>query len=185
LVPLVAGLLQTIRGGMNPSGLFSSIQHALAYPFMIFTINIRLIINGIHQTDFVWGQEYWAGLVKIVPRFLWADKPLSFDYNYKELAGLDFAGGGTPLPASFSLYANFGHWFPFFYIAWVWGYYSLFKKGLSSNISYTFQILLLCFLPRYDMIANNFSQLEVFGIFVVFFAILQICLFKRLRISII
>lgn len=43
-------------------------------------------MNAVGTENFFWGEEYYTGLVKFIPRFLWPDKPLSFDYKLKELA---------------------------------------------------------------------------------------------------
>ena len=51
-------------------------------------------MNAVGTENFFWGEEYYTGLVKFIPRFLWPDKPLSFDYKLKELANYDFEGGG-------------------------------------------------------------------------------------------
>lgn len=65
------------------------------------------------------GEEFISGIYKIIPRFIWNEKPLSFDYYYKDLIEYDFDGGGTPIALIYRFYTNFGESFYIYYILWL------------------------------------------------------------------
>lgn len=91
-MPLAAGTLQGIRGG-DLTLIASQIAVFFSYPVILYQANSIPIMNAVGTENFFWGEEYYTGLVKFIPRFLWPDKPLSFDYKLKELANYDFEGG--------------------------------------------------------------------------------------------
>lgn len=117
-MPLAAGTLQGIRGG-DLTLIASQIAVFFSYPVILYQANSIPIMNAVGTENFFWGEEYYTGLVKFIPRFLWPDKPLSFDYKLKELANYDFEGGGIYTTLCNDLYINFGYYYFIFYILWL------------------------------------------------------------------
>ncbi|MFA4981322.1 MAG: hypothetical protein WC592_02485 [Candidatus Omnitrophota bacterium] len=66
---------------------------------------VKLIQLGILK--FQYGVEYLQNAAIIIPRFLWKEKPVGFDYFLKDLLNLGFSGGGVPATPFGSLYLNF------------------------------------------------------------------------------
>jgi hypothetical protein len=170
LIPTGAAVLQTIRGGIW-SDFSNHIIIFYNYPTVLFEVNTIPITNKINTLGYVWGQEYYSALVKIVPRFLWNDKPLDFGYYYKELIGYDFEGGGTPIPTIFSLYVNFGYWFILFYILWNLFLIKLYIWFCDESISYYYRIIILILLLTAGSIALFICNFEIVLLF------LFICIF--------
>lgn len=75
----------------------------------IYEANYKTIVNMINdkELELAYGEEYLPGLVSIVPRFLWKEKPLSYDYVLKEKLNRSFSGGGLPPTIVGSFYLNF------------------------------------------------------------------------------
>lgn len=75
--PLAAGTLQGIRGG-DLTLIASQIAVFFSYPILLYQANSIPIMNSVGTENIFFGEEYYVGLVKIIPRFLWSDKPLAF-----------------------------------------------------------------------------------------------------------
>jgi hypothetical protein len=163
-MPVGSALLQTIREGS--SDITTNIVSFWNYSLMIFEANTIPIVNEIKRTGFVWGQEYYTALVKVIPRFLWKDKPVSFDYYYKELIGYDFEGGGTPIPTIFSLYVNCGPWFIVFYFLWVYFLMKLYLWLCDTNLRYYYRIFILILISSTSIVATigNLELLILFAL---------------------
>lgn len=73
-----------------------------------FTQLVRLIDLGRFELQYGW--EYIQNAMVVIPRGLYPDKPLHFDYVLKERLGLTFTGGGAPATPMGSLYLNFHYW---------------------------------------------------------------------------
>jgi len=142
--PLVAALLQTLRGG-SVQDLADNVQTFVTYPFLLFQVNIVPVVNKISESTFLYGIEYFSAAVQFIPRFLWENKPVAFDYYYKDLIGYDFDGGGVPIPNEFSFYVNFSYMAPLFLFLWNALIFFFYKKVVNSTNRYM-QILLLILL---------------------------------------
>ncbi|MDR2407039.1 MAG: hypothetical protein LBE13_02845 [Bacteroidales bacterium] len=163
-IPMGAAVLQTIRGG-NWNDFSNNITTFYTYSTVLFEVNTIPIVNKINELGYVWGQEYYSALVKIIPRFIWNDKPLDFGYYYKELIEYSFEGGGTPIPTIFSLYVNFGYWFILFYLLWNLLLIKLYVWFCNENIYYYYRIIILTILLTTSSIALFIGKIEVVLLF--------------------
>jgi hypothetical protein len=174
-IPLGAALLQTIRGGGSLDDFNSHIYVFLNYPVMLFEVNTIPIINKINETGLVWGQEFYATIVKFIPRFLWNEKPVDFGYYYKDLIGYDFEGGGTPIPMIFSFYTNYGYWFIIFYIFWTLLLIKLYLWFCDVNKSYYFRIIILVVIISGTSFMSLVSNMEIMFLFL----LMCMCLYQK------
>ena len=140
-MPLAAGTLQGIRGG-DLTLIASQIAVFFSYPVILYQANSIPIMNAVGTENFFWGEEY-TGLVKFIPRFLWPDKPLSFDYKLKELANYDFEGGGIYTTLCNDLYINFGYYYFIFYILWLLFIHYLYGMVMDDKRFYYSRIIAL------------------------------------------
>lgn len=67
-MPLAAGTLQGIRGG-DLTLIASQIAVFFSYPVILYQANSIPIMNAVGTENFFWGEEYYTGLVKFIPRF--------------------------------------------------------------------------------------------------------------------
>lgn len=140
--PLVAAFLQTIRGG-SLNDIMDNLKTFITYPFLLFQVNTIPVVNKINEGDFLYGLEYYSALVQFIPRFLWPDKPVSFDYYYKTLIEYEFDGGGVPIPNEFSFWTNFSYFAPIFLLLWNLLIYLFYIKIIYSKNRYTHILLLI------------------------------------------
>lgn len=103
------GLADVIRG----RGTINFFDFVIKKGFMrytgIYKTNYLPIVGMVDEgcLNLQYGKEYIQSAMIIIPRFLYAEKPLSFDYFLKEKLNLTFAGGGAPATPLGSLYLNF------------------------------------------------------------------------------
>ncbi len=104
------GALNVARGGLSKEDASSSLTVKTFALFMIYEANYIPIVEMVHsgEMDFQNGGEYLQSAVMFVPRFIYPDKPVSFDYFLKEKLKRRFEGGGLPPTPVGSLYLNFG-----------------------------------------------------------------------------
>jgi len=132
-IPVAAGLLNGLRQ-KNIEIVGNAIMNYLAGYIWIFQVNTFKIIQETEkQQAFLGGDEFWASCTRIVPRFLWPNKPVSYDYYYKELIGYEFEGGGTPIPDIYRFFTNFGYSFPIYYLFFGGILFFLYKKMNNSR----------------------------------------------------
>lgn len=112
-------------------------------------------MNAVGTENFFWGEEYYTGLVKFIPRFLWPDKPLSFDYKLKELANYDFEGGGIYTTLCNDLYINFGYYYFIFYILWLLFIHYLYGMVMDDKRFYYSRIIALFIILMGGIASNN------------------------------
>lgn len=110
LIVAIIGVMNIARAGERVR--FSSVverslvPHSATYVTNYLPI-VRLVHLGILKLQR--GDEYVQNMMIIVPRFLWKEKPVNYDYFLKrEVLHLQFAGGGAPATSFGSLYLNFG-----------------------------------------------------------------------------
>jgi hypothetical protein len=142
VMPVFAGLLQTIRQGTN-----NFVEHIIFYTnysTVLFEANTLAVMRYFESgSNFYWGEQYVAGLVKFIPRFLWKDKPLSFDYTLKNLIGYEFDGGGTPISTPFSMFINFGYYNFIGLAIWLWIVHSIYGMLIDNSKTAYLKIALL------------------------------------------
>ncbi|MEO0224680.1 MAG: O-antigen polymerase [candidate division WOR-3 bacterium] len=121
------------------------------------------------------GKEYANNLLYIIPRFLWRNKPLGFDYYYKNVLGYSFEGGGVPAGLFGSLYANFrylgvvigsfmvGFLYIFFYYRYKYSnelskifiyFFIMFNITSISLFFSNIEIIILLYITKYENIIN-------------------------------
>ena len=165
-IPLAAGILQGIRGG-DLTLIASQIAVFFSYPILLYQANSIPIMNSVGTENIFLGEEYYVGLVKIVPRFLWPDKPLAFDYKLKELVGYDFDGGGIYTTLSNDLYINFGYSYFIFYILWLLLVHYIYGIIIDSKRNYYSRIIAL-FIILMGCIASTIGSCEILLLFLLF-----------------
>lgn len=165
-IPLAAGTLQGIRGG-DLTLIPSQIAVFFSYPILLYQANSIPIMNSVGTENFFGGEEYYVGLVKIIPRFLWPDKPLAFDYKLKELVGYDFDGGGIYTTLSNDLYINFGYSYFIFYILWLLFIHYIYGIVIDSKRNYYNRIIAL-FIILIGGIATTIVSCEILLLFLLF-----------------
>lgn len=174
LIPIGAASLQALRGGdLSSFGRYLGVF--MSFPYVLFEANTIPIVTRIHQDGFLWGEEYFASLVKFIPRFLWEDKPLLFDYYFKELIGADFEGGGSPIQLIFSLYVNFGPFFILAYALWLFFIYKLYYYIGNENKKYIYRIICITILISGVLVTNVIFTIEM----VILFMFVAILVFRR------
>lgn len=174
-IPLAAGILQGIRGG-DLSLITSQIVVFFSYPIVLYQANTIPIMNSVGTENFFWGEEYYVGLVKIIPRFLWSDKPLSFDYKLKELVGYEFDGGGIYTTLSNDLYINFGYSYFMFYILWLLFIHYIYGIIIDNKRGYYTRIIAL-FIILMGGIASTIGSCEI----LLLFLLLMMLYYSRIK----
>lgn len=142
-IPIGAGILQGIRRGGGVDEILAQILVFLVYPTIIFDINTVPIINAVLKRCFFGGQEYWESFTTLIPRFLWPEKPISFDYKLKELVGYDFEGGGIYTTLSNNLLINLGQYWIVGYILYLFVIHHLYGLMLKSRISCYYKLAVI------------------------------------------
>lgn len=118
-IPIAAAFLNSVRQG-SFWNFIENFRNYFAYGTFIFQVNTVKVVQVTEaENAFLNGEEFISGIYKIIPRFIWNEKPLSFDYYYKDLIEYDFDGGGTPIALIYRFYTNFGESFYIYYILWL------------------------------------------------------------------
>lgn len=142
IVGLILGL---VRRGFGVDGAFDefSIAQGFSGNQNIFYENSIALVDLTHGRNFFYGEELYSNLVYFIPRFLWPDKPVSFGYKLKELAGYNFDGGGVGATLIENMYINWGDFWVLNYFIWIWFVHKLYTSFLKSNSYYTKTILMI------------------------------------------
>ncbi|MCD7924067.1 MAG: hypothetical protein LUI85_04965, partial [Bacteroides sp.] len=115
LAPIIATFLELLRHGLAPKDLWDKF---FSHQLMIYHWNTIPLMSHFSNGNYLWGESYYTALVRIIPRFMWQNKPLQIDYKYKEILGYDVPGGiYTSLPCD--LYLNFGLYFIVAYVVFM------------------------------------------------------------------
>lgn len=139
------------------------------YQNIIFNNSISLI-NVVHKSGFFYGEEMVSNAVYFIPRFLWAEKPVSFGYKMKDLAGYKFDGGGIMPTGMEYCYVNWGDFWIIDYVLYLIILHYLFKKILFAK-SYFYQMCYVIFIFNINYMAHIVKQLELF---ILFFVLIKI-----------
>lgn len=167
LSPIIATFLFLLRGGGHfKEGLWNSF---FSQQFIIFGANTLRLMNYITDENLFWGESYYIDIVKIIPRFIWSEKPVSIDYKYKELVGVEFEGGGIYTTTPNDFYLNFGTYYFISYIIWILIIHYLYKKLINTNTSFYNKIALVLFLTSY------YSPKTIIGTFEIYILFLILC----------
>lgn len=146
--PVVGTFLQLLRGAKLGQGI-ALFDNVLGYQNLIFYANTIPLMSAINDQHLLYGDSYYYSLVRIIPRFLWADKPIAIDYTYKKLIGYDFDGGGIFTTNVNELYMNFGHNYVIFYALFLFIVHSLYRNLLKSSVSAYNKIIICIFMMLY------------------------------------
>lgn len=136
------------------------------YQNIVFNNSISLIYVAEHN-GFFHGQEMLSNAAYFIPRFLWKDKPVSFGYTMKDLAGYKFDGGGImPTGMEYS-YVNWGDLWFIDYIIFLLILHIAYKKILISK-SYLFQVLSILLVFNINYLAHVVKYVELLVLFYLF-----------------
>lgn len=165
--PIVATILSFIRSG---NLIESSWLQLFAHEQMIFTANtIRLAQYMELNKEYLWGESYYYSLVRVIPRFLWPDKPVAIDYKYKEMVGLDFEGGGIYTTPDFDMFLNFGYYYIIEYILWLLLIHWMYKKLILQETSFANKMLIMTFLSGSFVINALIQNIQIYFLFLIIF----------------
>lgn len=166
LKPIVATVLFLIRSASvndSPFKLFEQEQ-------MIFGANtVRLAEYIDFKNAYLWGESYVYSFVRLIPRFLWPDKPVSIDYTYKEMAGLEFEGGGIYTTPDFDMFMNFGYFYVFEYVLWLILIHWMYNKLIKVKTSFANKMLIMTFLAGSFTLNSLIQNIQIYFLFLIIF----------------
>lgn len=169
IVGLILGLLRRGLGVDNAFDEFS-IAHGFSGNQNIFYENSIALVDLTHGRNFFYGEELYSNLVYFIPRFLWPDKPVSFGYKLKELAGYDFDGGGIGATLIENMYINWGNFWVLNYFIWIWFVHKLYTSFLKSNSYYTKTILMILLITGgREINIIRYGEILIFSLFILKF----------------
>ena len=129
------------------------------YQNIVFNNSITLI-NVTKKYGFFYGQETLTNFTYFIPRFIWPEKPVSFGYKMKELAGYSFPGGGImPSTIEYS-YINWGNLWVVDYILWLIFLNYLYAKLIKIK-DYKIKLFIILLLISVSYWAHVAKELEV------------------------
>lgn len=167
LKPLIAIILKVIRSAnileLTEFRLFEHEQ-------MIFGANtVRLAEYMDRYQEYLWGASYAYPIFRLIPRFIWSDKPMAIDYTYKEMVGLEFEGGGIYTSADFDMFLNFGYYYIIEYILWLLLVHWLYQKLIKANTKFANKMLILMFLSGSFIVGALIQNIQVYFLFLLIF----------------
>lgn len=167
LKPVMAAVLKAIRSSdaveLAELELFDHEQ-------MIFGSNtVRLARYMEHSPKYLWGESYAYPVYRIIPRFLWPDKPVAIDYKYKEMVGMDFSGGGIYTTADFDMFLNFGYFYVIEYVLWLLLIHWMYQKLIETGTKFADKMLLLMLLSGSFLVGALIQQIQVYFLFLLIF----------------
>lgn len=167
--PIIATIMTAIRSGADINSFsFTLFEHER----MIFDTNTILLARWIENTNlYLFGYSYFYGLVYFIPRFLWPGKPVSIDYYYKEVVGLDFEGGGIYTTSDFELYLNFGYYYALPYLLFMLIPHIVYKKMCKKGMGYDLRLyFIVIFIYGWGLIGFiKMSELYILFLIIMFF----------------
>lgn len=167
LKPIVATILKAVRSGTLMDLL--SLQ-LFEHEQMIFSANtVRLAEYMDFSHSYLWGESYAYPLFRIIPRFLWHDKPLAIDYKYKEMVEYDFEGGGIYTTPDFDMFLNFGYLYVIEYVLWLLLIHWMYRKLIASNTSFANKMLIMSFLSTSLVVGSLIEYIQVYFLFILIF----------------
>ena len=124
----------------------------------------------LEQTHkYLWGESYAYPIFRIIPRFLWPDKPVSIDYKYKEMVGMDFSGGGIYTTADFDMFLNFGYFYVIEYVLWLLLVHWMYQKLIEAKIKFADKMLILMLLSSSFLVGALIQAIQVYFLFLLIF----------------
>ena len=167
LRPVIAAIMMAIRSASVAE--LANMQ-LFDYEKMIFGANTIRLGNYIERThNFLMGESYYYPIVKLIPRFIWPDKPVAIDYKYKEMVGLEFDGGGIFTSSDFDMYLNFGYWYVVGYCIMLWLIHWMYKKLILTKTSFADKMLYVTLLGSGTALGAMISHIQVYFLFLLIF----------------
>lgn len=165
--PVISTILKAIRSA-NIIELFEF--QLFAHEQMIFGANtVRLAIFMEQNNIYLWGASYVFPIVRLIPRFIWPDKPVSIDYTYKEMAGMDFDGGGIYTTADFDMFLNFGYYYIIEYVLWLLLIHWMYKKLIDTYTKFANKILIITLILGGTLVGTLIQNIQLYFLFLIIF----------------
>ena len=171
LKPVIATILKAIRSA-NVTDLAS--LELFDQQQMIFGANTVRLAEYMERThDYLWGESYAYPLFRLIPRFLWPNKPVAIDYKYKEMVGYDFDGGGIYTSSDFDMFLNFGYWYVIEYVLWLLLIHWMYQQLLNSNAKFANKMLIIILLLGGFGFSGLIQNLQLYVLFLMIFLFLN------------
>lgn len=135
-----------------------------------YELNYVSIVKSISTGEWPlqYGKEYYQNALYFIPRFLWKEKPVSFDYTIKQKLKHKFTGGGVPPFNIASFYLNFsliGVIIGMFAIGYL---YQVFFTYYRNERNITKSVIFLMIIPKILNPSSVLSSLEVIVLLAMF-----------------
>lgn len=173
------GVVNFMRTGLEKTEFINDLMWKSVVVFAIYDANYVPIVKQVErgEIELQKGREYFQSAILIIPRFLYSEKPVSFDYFLKEKLNRTFSGGGLPPTPVGSLFLNFGLFgviIGMLTIGLIYNYLYI----LYITSSYSKSVLLL-FLIYYIMNPSQlFGYLFIFLVSFIFIAFTSSIIYK-------
>ena len=167
LKPVVATILKAIRS----ANIIDLVDLELFdHEKMIFSANTVRLAEYMERTHaYLWGESYFYPIARVIPRFLWQNKPVAIDYKYKEMVGLEFDGGGIYTSADFDMFLNFGYYYVIEYALWLYLVHWMYQKLIDSKTTFANKMLMLMLLLGGYQVGHLIESLQVYFLFLIVF----------------
>lgn len=167
LKPVIATILKMIRS----ANIIELVEFRLfEHEQMIFGANtVRLAEYMDMSQEYLWGTSYAYPIFRIIPRFIWPDKPVAIDYIYKEMVGLEFEGGGIYTTADFDMFLNFGYFYVIEYVLWLLLVHWMYQKLINSDTKFANKMLICMLLLGGFSIGALIQNIQLYFLFLLIF----------------
>lgn len=167
LKPVIATILKVIRSAdILELAEFRLFEHEQ----MIFGANTVRLAEYMDRTqEYLWGASYAYPVFRLIPRFIWPDKPMAIDYKYKEMVGLEFEGGGIYTSADFDMFLNFAYYYVIEYVLWLLLVHWMYQKLINSDTNFANKMLILMLLSGGFVVGTLIQNIQVYFLFLIIF----------------
>ena len=167
LKPVIATILKAIRS----ANIIDLVDLQLFdHEKMIFGANTVRLAEYMERTHaYLWGESYAYSIARIIPRFLWPDKPIAIDYKYKDMVGLDFDGGGIYTSDDFDMFLNFGYYYVIEYVLWLLLIHWMYQKLIDTKTRFADKMLFLMLITGGFQIGTLIQNIQVYFLFLLIF----------------
>lgn len=168
IVLALIGFTGSMRRGVDISWI-ETISNGFSISSIAYAHNFIPLVSMVEEgnLDLQWGYEYFNNFLMIIPRFFWENKPLNYDYYYKDLLKMTFDGGGTPATTFGSFFLNFG-FIGVVLLSFVKGFFYSFLYYNSYSHKKLERVFFLVLLPYLINPSNLFYKILVFYSFYIF-----------------
>lgn len=171
LKPVIATILKAIRS----ANIIDLVDLQLFdHEKMIFGANTVRLAEYMERTHaYLWGESYAYSIARIIPRFLWPDKPIAIDYKYKDMVGLDFDGGGIYTSDDFDMFLNFGYYYVIEYVLWLLLIHWMYQKLIDTKTRFADKMLFLMLITGGFQIGTLIQNIQVYFLFLLIFFVVN------------